>query len=506
MPVETQHPEPGAGKGLRGAAYRGALVMGLGQAAKGVLSLARNVIIARLVSPEDFGIAATFLMTVTLLEMISNLSVDTLLVQDPDGDRESLQSNIHTFQLLRGVVSAGLLLCIAGPIARLFGVPEATWAFRVLAIVPLIRGFTHLDLVRATRRLNFRRLMGVQVGAEVLVMLAAWPLGRWLGDYSALLWLLVGREFLLLAGSHLLSERPYGLSLQWETLRSILHFGWPLFLNGILLFASQQGDRLTVGSASRLFSRATLGIEDLGYYSVAISLTFVPVGLAARALSSVLLPILSAQQKDLRRFTAQYAGAMQVYALLAACMSIAIILNGEWLVPLVFGAKYLPAADVVGWVSVISALLLLRAGASQGAIALGDTRTALISSLARTSGVLAAVIAAALGRGLEAVAMAGAGGEVVAIIVAAARMRYVHGIAWRTTLGPAVIAGSAMATAGLVALWWVAGRTPVISVLLTAAIVAGLSSAMWFGFDEFRAEGRRLLSLIRRRLAIGSGS
>ena len=66
---------------LRKRILAGFSILAGGQILAQSFALVRNVIIARLISPDDFGIAATFVITVSLFEMISNLAVDQLLVQ-----------------------------------------------------------------------------------------------------------------------------------------------------------------------------------------------------------------------------------------------------------------------------------------------------------------------------------------------------------------------------------------------------------------------------------------
>ena len=61
--------------------FQGGVKIGLGQVFSQGCSFLRNVIVARLITPADFGIAATFAMTLSLVEMVSNLAAEKLLVQ-----------------------------------------------------------------------------------------------------------------------------------------------------------------------------------------------------------------------------------------------------------------------------------------------------------------------------------------------------------------------------------------------------------------------------------------
>src|SRR5690349_17526883 len=91
----------------------GAMKLGVGQVIVQICSFARSVVLARLISPNDFGIAAIFAMTFSLLEMVSNLSVQSLIVQASDGDDPLFQETGQSLLVIRGIVNAALLFLLA---------------------------------------------------------------------------------------------------------------------------------------------------------------------------------------------------------------------------------------------------------------------------------------------------------------------------------------------------------------------------------------------------------
>ncbi|HEY4907333.1 MAG TPA: oligosaccharide flippase family protein, partial [Candidatus Acidoferrum sp.] len=109
--------------------FKGGSQLALGQIVSQACSFVRNLVIARIVSPADFGIAATFAMTLSLMEMVSNVASEMLLVQSPDGNEPGLQSTAQAMKVVRGIGNSLILLALAIPLSHLFGVPQATWAF-----------------------------------------------------------------------------------------------------------------------------------------------------------------------------------------------------------------------------------------------------------------------------------------------------------------------------------------------------------------------------------------
>ena len=134
---------------------RTALVILSGNAASSLLLLVRNLVIARLISVEDYGIAATFGIIMALIEMASYLGLQQQIVQSKDGEDPHFQAALQGFQVLRGVAAASVLFVSAGLIARFLGIPEIAWAYQVIALVPLLNAFKHFDIYRLNRAMRF---------------------------------------------------------------------------------------------------------------------------------------------------------------------------------------------------------------------------------------------------------------------------------------------------------------------------------------------------------------
>lgn len=232
------------------------MVLSAGSVAGTLCSFVRNVIIARLLSVEDVGIAATFAMTTSLMQMTSNLALDRLIVQAPDGDEPRLQAAAQAFQFLRGVIGALLLLLLAGPIAALFSIPDLVWAFRLLALIPLFRGLAHLDVHRVQRSMSFGPSVASTLLPQIIVTAIAAPLAWWLKDFRAVLIIVILQAGLITFVTFAAAERRYAWVWDKALIRRIVSFGWPLLINGFLMYAIVTGDRAIVGSA---FSMEELG-------------------------------------------------------------------------------------------------------------------------------------------------------------------------------------------------------------------------------------------------------
>lgn len=388
----------------------GGLLLSGGTTAAALLGLVRNIIIARLISVEDFGIASTFAITMAMIEMASNMSLDRLVVQARDGEERLLLSTLHAIQVVRGLIGALVLFLIAEPLASLFGVPDVAWAYQALAVIPLMRGLAHLDMFRRQREMQFLPSVSVEVASQLLPTVAALPLALALGDYRAMLWVLLIQQLTFALASHWVAKRSYRWAWNREFVLRAVSFGWPLLLEGMIIFAILQGDRLIVGTL--------IGMTELGWFSVAFGLAFVPAMVAGRVLQLYFLPQLSRAQDAPAEFVRLYLVTMQASLLAGVAIAIAFALAGPALLILLYGSKYEPAVQILIWLAIMQGLRTARNGSSIIAISKASTTTPLIANTARVLALPVALGFVAAGAGVMTLVAIAIAGEAMALGVA----------------------------------------------------------------------------------------
>jgi O-antigen/teichoic acid export membrane protein len=345
---------------------------------------------------------------------------------------------------------ASMIFLVGRPIANLFGEPQARWAFELLALVPLVRGLFHLDTARLQREMNFRPAVIVDVGSQLLATAAAVPLAVWLRDYTAMLWVLILQAASATVISHIVAERAYGWSWEKSYARRIISFGWPLLINGMLLFVILDGDRVIIGSAHKLFAHSGLTLSDLGVWSVAFALTMAPTFFIANVSNSLFLPPLSRVQHERGEFERRHSEFAQSVALVGVTVSVPLIVAGGPLVVAIYGGRYVEAGTFTGWLAAMWALRMVRQAPTIAAMALGDTRNAMWSNVARTVALAGVLVSAATGRGVVWIAISGLIGEVLALAVCLWRLDLRHAIPASICVRPFAALAAGMLAAGLV--------------------------------------------------------
>ena len=354
-----------------------AILLISGTAFGSILQLVRNLIVARLVSPENYGIASTLAISMSIVEMLSYLGLNLLMVVDEDGDDPHFQAAMHGFQALRGVFSCAALFLIARPYATFLGIEQVTWAYQLMALVPLINGFQHYDPHRLRRKMIFLPTTLSNSVPPLVSVVSVWPLTMIYGDYRIMLVALFVQAITMVVLSHITAERWYRLTLDFQVMRKATKFGWPLLLNGILMFGVFNGERLIVGRE--------LGIGQFAFFSMAFTLTLTPTLVLANSCQSLFLPQLSKVREIPELFQRMAITTMESSLVIALLLVLGTSLIGGPLSHLLTGPKYLAILPILVPMAVLQALRVAKTGSGVVALAIGQTGNSAAGSLVRVA-------------------------------------------------------------------------------------------------------------------------
>lgn len=384
-----------------------------GTAGAALFLFARNLALAALLPVEQYGIATTFALAMAAVEMAMASGVQAQIVQARDGDDPDLQAALQGFQALRGLIAAAALAAAAGPVARWLGIPEVAWAYRALALIPVLNGLQNLDVHRLNRAGRFAPLALSQTLPAALALPLAAGLAAWLQDWRALLWAMLAQAAMALAITHLTAARPFRLGVDRTAWTRVMVFGWPILANTLVVFAVMQGDRLAVGRV--------LGMEVLGVFSMGVTLTLTPALVLASTLRISLLPGLSAAGAD--RFPALARRAIRVSLALSALASATAAAAPAVVGALVAGTGFAALPALLLPLGLVQAARLAQASTTVAALALGATGNAAATSLPRLLAVGAGAVWLARGGGVEAVIWLAVAAETLGAGISAGLLR-----------------------------------------------------------------------------------
>ncbi|MEE9589676.1 MAG: oligosaccharide flippase family protein [Hyphomicrobiaceae bacterium] len=391
------------------------LLLFCGHAMGQFCALARNALLGHLLSKGDFGIAVTLTLTLQVFEILSDVAADRMIVRAEDGDNPKLVDVGHLMLIARGLVIATLLWALAPLAASYFKVDGAEWAFRWVALIPLVKAFMHLDARRMQRSLVNRPIVLIETVPQVIALALTYFMVQWAGDYGVVVWLALLQAVMAVLISHVVAERGYRIGVDWAILSRFLAFGWPILLSAVPLLAVYQGDRVIV---ARFFD-----MEELGGYSAAFVITMVPISLATKVGLSLGLPILANVQNDRDMFAARYRTMTELGVAAAALYLAVFAILGGHMLPLVFGPNFSGYGTLVATLAVMWSIRMLQVAPGAALMACGQTRPHLVAGMLRATSLGLAVLFALNGGSLAVVAAAGIVGELLSLASVAVYMR-----------------------------------------------------------------------------------
>jgi PST family polysaccharide transporter len=291
-----------------------------------------GVLLARLLPPAEFGLAALATVFLGLIQPFGDLGVSSAVVQRPSLSDRVIRT-AFTFALLSGLAFAALLALLAPAVAALAGVPSLTSIVRVLSITFVFRGCAAVAGALLRRQLDFRALFAIETYSFALsygalaTVLALWNFGVW-----SLVWAAVAQAALASAAQVALVRHSVRPLLHAGDLASLLRFGFGAAVSGGVNGVALNADSFVIGRS--------LGPASLGLYTRAYSLMALPQRYAAASMTGVMFPAFSQLQGDLPRLQRGYLLTTRLTALLTAPFMAILAVGAPYIVHTLYGAEW----------------------------------------------------------------------------------------------------------------------------------------------------------------------
>ena len=362
-----------------------------------VVTIAQRILLARILTPKDFGLAAIALMTVSFLELVSQTGFQQALIHRKRVGDADLDTT-WVVSVARGAVLALILFATAEPVAAFFGAPEAAGLQRLIAVVLVIRGLTNPAMVLFEKELAFSRVAWQQAGGLIAEIAVSIALAYALKNAYALVLGTVARYCAVCVLSFVLSPYRPSLALRWKNARELYRFGRWITLNNVILYLLNQGDNAVVG---RL-----LGATSLGFYNTAFRFSNLPATHVSQIVNKVGFPAYVKLRDAGRPIGDAYLRVLGHVLFISLPLGGASIVLSPIAVETLLGAKWEPMIPAMQILAVYGALRSI--GANSGSVFQALGRPQLLARTATVRLILtAAVIVPMTNRfGIEGTALA----------------------------------------------------------------------------------------------------
>jgi O-antigen/teichoic acid export membrane protein len=316
------------GEGLRRTAVRGAGVSIAGQAGSFALQIGSVVVLARLLTPADFGIV-TMVTTFSLLFRSFGLNGFTELIVQREELTHSLTSNFFWINLGIGTILT-LTFAGSGPLlALLFHNPSVA---PVAAGMSLTIGLGSLEWIHMgllQRAMRFKALAIINVIARLLYVIATIGLAMAGWHYWALVWGLVAQSIFTAAGAWLMCRWVPGRPGRVSGTGSGLNFAMNVYSHFAFSYLTRNTDNLLVGWR--------FGAGALGFYKKAYDLFVLSESQLLAPLSAVVVGTLSRVNSDREQFQRYFLRAISVLALVGMGVGADFALVGKYVIRFLLG-------------------------------------------------------------------------------------------------------------------------------------------------------------------------
>lgn len=392
LTTPSPHPEftppPPGPPGLWDKVMRSSAITVAGFGGAQVIRLAANLILARLLFPEAFGLMALVTVVMVGLSMLSDLGIMPSIQSSKRGDDPAFLDTAWTIQLIRGVVLTLAAAALAWPMAWFYGEEMLKQLIPVAALSLMITSIEPTRVDTASRHMVLGKLTVIQLLAQlvgaVAMVAAAWATQSvWALVVGGLISATVATtlSWLFLPG-HV--NRP---RLERDATRELIGYGKWIFLSTVAGFGVLQSDKLILGYF--------LSMEALGLYNIGFFLASVPLMLGQALIGRLMIPIYrtnppreSAENfARLRRLRLGFTGAMLVMTMPAA-------MAGFWIVDLLYDERYFASGAVLVTVSLALIPQVITLTYDQVALAQGDSRGFFVVTLTRAVVLIGLMMAA----------------------------------------------------------------------------------------------------------------
>lgn len=355
---------------------RGIAWVGAAKWSTQALTWLATLVIARILSPSDYGIFSMAVLYLGFLALVTEFGLGTAIVTIRNLSEDQI-AQLNSLSICLGV-SGFLLTCIAAfPLAHFFRTPELTYVLIVMALGFIISSLQSVPTALLQRDLRFKLISAIDlcksVSTTVVMLVLAFAGARyWTLVFGSLVGSIVAVALTLMKKSHRIA-RP-----DWNTLRHPIKFGWQVLVARGAWYSYSNSDFLVAGRV--------LGSVVLGYYTLAWNLATMPIDKITALVGSVTPGIYSAAQDDssvLRRYLLKPTEVLSL-GLFPVMIGMALVAKDAVLVLL--GAKWQSAILPLQLLSIYACVRSMMPLFGQVLMVTGDSRYVMWTNI--TSAIL----------------------------------------------------------------------------------------------------------------------
>lgn len=318
---------------VRGLSWMGGL-----RGSTRIIAFVKILVLARILSPSEFGVFGIAMLFLSLLEIISETGVNIFLIQEGE-DIDSFVDTAWIVSIIRGILISLILFLFSPVVSRFFNSPQSLSVMYLISITPLIRGFINPSIVKFQKNLLFAkefifRLIIYLLDASVAIIMAVVTHSA----LSLVYGLLAGAVFEVAFSFIFVKPNPK-LRFVKNKLKLIINRGKWVTFAGIFNYLFENIDDAVVG---RL-----LNTTYLGTYQMAYKISSLPMTEVSDVIQKVTFPVYAKIAKDKERLKKAFIKSLVSTTLIVLPIGIILFFFSREVVLVLLGPKWLAVVPVI---------------------------------------------------------------------------------------------------------------------------------------------------------------
>jgi O-antigen/teichoic acid export membrane protein len=327
-----------------------------------------QIILARLLDPEDFGLVSVITIFVSFANILVQSGFNTSLIQKSK-IKEIDYSTVFYFSFFIAAILYVLLFLLAPVIAMFYEQPQLTSILRVLSVTLFIGAVNSIQIAVISRNMQFKKLfyssfLATLISGFIAILLAFSSLGVW-----ALVIQQISYQFLVTFIMLFTVQWKPRIVFSYKRLKLLFNYGWKILATHLLSNIFLNIRSLIIG---KLYSA-----ETLGFYNRGMIIPSVLVSNIDGSIQSVMLPSYSSQQENKEIVKKMVRRSIMTSSFIVFPMMVGLAAVAEPFVSLILTDKWLQAVPFLQIYCFIFALMPIHTANLQAIKALGYSGTVL---------------------------------------------------------------------------------------------------------------------------------
>lgn len=327
----------GAAKDIKRKTARGAVFSMSGQVGNFVLRTGSMIIMARLLTPKDFGLVGMVSALTGFLGLFKDLGLSMATVQRASITNEQT-STLFWVNVAAGGTLAALCAMLSPAVAAFYGEPRLLWVTSVFGTSFLLNGAGAQHRALLQRDMRFAALAVIDVASLAISLGAGVAMALAGAGYWALVVTAVSPQAVASIGAWLATRWVPGRPRRRAGVRSMLLYGGTLTLNNVVVYIAYNADKVFLGRFC--------GAEPLGIYGRAYQLVNLPTDNLNATIGQVALSALSRVQDDPQRLRSYFLKGYRLFLSLVLPLTMGCALFSEDIIRVFLGPKWGEAASI----------------------------------------------------------------------------------------------------------------------------------------------------------------